>query len=407
MVRSWGNREVAVVGFCCLLVSLLANMLYAEVGAVETPVNFVLGTQTFGVRYQFTQQTKLVETAEAIHTLGSDIFKGQLGEYTKQYSIPEDTQIKSFTDLLEREPSYQHVLSLPFRHYLWWVMTDEWRNGFTETEQQAEYKEMYSLCCFLQRKFDGSNKCFYLGHWEGDWWILNGSYDENDDPSDVAIEGMIRWYNTRQAAIDAANHDVPSTVRIYQYAEVNLVQKGMRGGKCLINDVIPHVNVDLVSYSSYDTIHKHRSTLHQGLREAMDYMESKLRPRAGIQGKRVFIGEYGFPIEGGMSAEMQARYAYEVCRAALEWGCPFALYWEMYCNEVRDGRHRGFWLIDDQNRRQPFYVLLQRYYTDAATFVDDFRRTKGRLPTDVEFRQESVRILDNAAKATLGDERLK
>jgi len=31
-----------------------------------------------------------------------------------------------------------------------------------------------------------------------------------------------------------------------------------------------------------------------------------------------------------------------VMRAGLEWGCPFVLYWEMYNNEVRDGRHADF-----------------------------------------------------------------
>ena len=45
-----------------------------------------------------------------------------------------------------------------------------------------------------------------------------------------------------------------------------------------------------------------------------------------------------------------------VMRAGLEWGCPFVLYWEMYNNEVRDGRQRGFWLIDNEGRKQPVYA---------------------------------------------------
>jgi hypothetical protein len=41
---------------------------------------------------------------------------------------------------------------------------------------------------------------------------------------------------------------------------------------------------------------------------------------------------------------------------------PVRLYWEMYNNEVRDGRRRGFWLINDEGRRQQVYFTLQKYY---------------------------------------------
>jgi hypothetical protein len=34
----------------------------------------------------------------------------------------------------------------------------------------------------------------------------------------------------------------------------------------------------------------------------------------------------------------------------------------MYNNEVRDGRQRGFWLIDNEGRKQPAYFTLQKYY---------------------------------------------
>ena len=58
----------------------------------------VLGTQTFGVRYQFTSKTRLVETAEAIHAMGSDILKCYLGrDYTKQYAMPQNSDINSLT----------------------------------------------------------------------------------------------------------------------------------------------------------------------------------------------------------------------------------------------------------------------------------------------------------------------
>jgi hypothetical protein len=72
-------------------------------------------------------------------------------------------------------------------------------------------------------------------------------------------------------------------------------------------------------------------------------------------------------------------------RTGLGWGCPFVLYWEVYNNEVRDGRQRGFWLIDDIGRKQPVYLTLQQYYQNARVWVTDFLRQQQRLPSLMEF----------------------
>ena len=171
------------------------------------------------------------------------------------------------------------------------------------------------------------------------------------------------------------------------------MRKGMRGGRCVANDVLPHVAVDYVSYSSYDTINRFQDQLPSALGEALDYLEAKLPPKAGLAGRRVFIGEYGFPLDAGITPERQDELSRAVCRAALVWGCPFALYWELYCNEVRDGRHRGFWLVDDRGREQPFHRTLERYYAESRAWVGAFLEREGRLPTADEFRAAAVRWL--------------
>ena len=80
----------------------------------------------------------------------------------------------------------------------------------------------------------------------------------------------------------------------------------------------------------------------------------------------MFIGEYGFPADRYTPQE-QDTLSRRVMRIGLEWGCPFALYWEMYNNEVRDGRQRGFWLIDNEGRKQPIYFTLQKYYEERPS----------------------------------------
>jgi hypothetical protein len=69
---------------------------------------------------------------------------------------------------------------------------------------------------------------------------------------------------------------------------------------------------------------------------------------------------------------------------------PVRLYWEMYNNEVRDGRRRGYWLMNDDGRRQRVYFTLQKYYEKARVWVSDFLGQRGGLSTSMEFGQAAA-----------------
>lgn len=371
-------------------------------------VNYVLGTQTIGIKYKFTKETGLVETARRIHEMGSTILKFSMTRrYMEKdrYSLPRNESIQSLVDLAGVEPSVKAVLDMPFAYYHIWVYPfahddNAWVDGLSEKERDEEYEEVYALVSYLMKTYRGTGKTFFLGHWEGDWYL---SYNPSDEVTATKILGMIEWLNIRQKAIDDAKRDMKSSdVTVYHYTEVNLVQKGMKGGKCLVNDVLPHTAMDYVSYSSYDTIYPHMGDVGRPLHDALDYIESKLPPKVGIQGKRVFIGEYGYSLERAKTPQKQDFYARDVCRAALEWGCPFVLYWEMYCNENPEGKHRGFWLIDDENRKQPFYFTLRSYYEDMKRIVAEFKEEHRRLPTDNELRRKAVEILKKDGSEPVG-----
>jgi len=173
----------------------------------------------------------------------------------------------------------------------------------------------------------------------------------------------------------------------------NHLKISMNNHTSLVTDVLPFTSVDYVSYSSYDTINPHKGHVTKALHEVLDFIEARLPPKPGILGKRVFIGEYGFPLEQGTTPEKQLQYAQNVCAAALSWGCPFVLYWEMYCNEIKDGKHRGFWLVDDKNVKQPFYLWLETYYQQSRRFVRDFKQQHGRIPTQKEFTTSVLKSL--------------
>jgi len=118
----------------------------------------------------------------------------------------------------------------------------------------------------------------------------------------------------------------------------------MNGGVALANSVLPNTNVDFVSYSCYDSLAGSPDAIKQRLFAALDYIESKLPPRPGIPGKRVYIGEYGFPLIHVKTPEKQERLSRALAAAALEWGCPFALLGDVL---QRDQGRRSHGLMDD------------------------------------------------------------
>src|ERR1700677_4590070 len=108
------KRLIAVV----ILVSLAARTLPAapEPTGGFDHFNYVLGTQTFDPTYHFTQETPLVETAEAIQALGATVIK--FGLTPKKQSA-----FHSLLELARDEPSHRHVLDMPFANFVIWMHT--------------------------------------------------------------------------------------------------------------------------------------------------------------------------------------------------------------------------------------------------------------------------------------------
>ena len=72
--------------------SLIWGAGVCRAGTLSDPAvegwNVRVGTQTFAGLYQFTTNTLLVETAQAIAGMGSDVIKGYLGpDFPRQYHI--------------------------------------------------------------------------------------------------------------------------------------------------------------------------------------------------------------------------------------------------------------------------------------------------------------------------------
>ncbi len=262
---------------------------------------------------------------------------------------------------------------------------------FQPAERDLEYREVYDFACHLLRTYNGTGKSFYLGHWEGDWH-LRPQFDPKQPFPEHYAEHFIAWLRVRQQAIDDAKRDTPhAKVWLWHYTEVNLVQPFLKGGQCLTHDILPQVDVDYVSYSCYDSL---QGKIHEDLTAALDHIESYLKPRPGLPpGKRVFIGEYGFPARR-FTPEQQNTKSIETMVTALQWGCPFALYWELYDNEGTPEKPGGFWLINEKNEKQPVWDTHRRFYQWARKYLAEVTAKTGASPSLEEFRQEAVRELE-------------
>lgn len=391
--KRWGTAMKLIM----LLLTLMPALLAAVIRAEDSPFNYIVGTQAIGGRYHFTNDAPLLESAKRIAELGSSIMKFSISPAasfgkTKANVIERDASLKTLTDIASKEPAHRAVLDMPFTHFLIWAYpftTHGTAGTFQPAERDLEYREMYDLACHLLRTYSGTGKSFYLGHWEGDWH-LRPHFDPKQGFPDHYAAHFTTWLNVRQQAIDDAKRDTPhERVDVWHYTEVNLVTPYLKGGQCITNDILPQVNIDYVSYSCYDSL---QGVIHDDLFTAMDHIEAQLRPKPSISGKRVFIGEYGFPARR-YSPEEQNRKSIEAMIAGIEWGCPFVLYWELYDNEGTPEQPGGFWLINEKNERQPIWDTHRRFFQWARQHVTDVKSTTGALPSDEDFRRDAAAVL--------------
>jgi hypothetical protein len=399
--HNFSSSASALFRLCAVVASLALCTVQARAFTLSDPqvdqYNVRVGTQTFSGLYRFTTNNELIETANAITNMGSDVIKMELAAgYWGKYGITQNPSINSLMSLVKSEPSCRHVFDMPFHRYIVWAAafstaSPDWKNGYTSTTDQAnDYKEFYNLTTYLLTNYNNSGKTFYLGHWEGDGYLENNNWATNPLPS--WCPGFVGYLNNRQKAIDdAKSATVFSNVNVFGYAECNRVRDAMNNGvnnnQRMINYVIPYVtNLDYVSYSSYDMQRLDNATK----TSTMDYIEAHLPTNkvSRIPGERVWIGEYGYANAGDTPAQQEPE-----TRAYIQWllnyglkGIPYILFWEIYDNETNaDGSYKYFYLIDPNNVPAPCYYLHQRFLNNARLFTAQFKETNGRLPTDAEF----------------------
>ena len=358
--------------------------------------NPIVGTQTFGPPYTFTDENGLVETAKAIQDMGSNIIKIALDPTL--YGMSSLYQYQP-VELLTLNPAFAEVLAMDFDHYFFWLdRAGPWVDGLgiSDAEAALEYQVTYELAAFLLQTFEGTGKSFYIGNWESDWQLL--SWDTTiEDADDGRVAGYIDWINIRQAAIDQAEADIGSAgVSIYHYIEVNRVEDSQAGLERVTDQVLPHVDIDLVSYSAYDVLLNadNIGKYDQALGDNLDYIAAQLTPRDDLPFEnRVFLGEFGFYL-AYVTPEQQYDLTIDVMQAAIGWGVPFALVWQMYDTPA----YEQLYLIGPDGEPTAVYHAIANYDSRLEAWYEDYLLAEGQAPTDAALRTQALLILADLAE---------
>jgi len=369
--------------FMTILLAAICACWYSSESIAKTTarkeLRDIIGVTHVSGKYYLTGEDFLNEGADQILALGSRVIKVWL--HKPQQSYPFNSQWPETDTPVEiaKSPYFKDLFNKSMTTYILMCFSTGadagyWRKGLTKDRKLLEQQQFYNLAKYLLTTYTGTGKNFVLQHWEGDW-LIRGSYNGKADPTPEAIRGMIEWLNARQNGVNQARQEAgPTGVRVYHAAEVNRVVDSMREGKPnVVNKVLPHTRLDLVSYSAWDSVTAHYENP-QVFREALDFIAAHLPDNPDFGDRNVYVGEFGMPENKFPPAQIQTAIPNAV-KTALDWGCPYIVYWQLYCNELADRQHqppirqneavRGFWLIRPDGSKawtwEYFYGLLNTH----------------------------------------------
>jgi len=360
------------------------------------PTSFTAGITHVAGNYGFTQENYLVEGAQKISQLGSNsIFVYLTPEFRTQY--PDQTSQSwpssdpaDLTGLAQTTP-FANVLSSNFKTIVLTTYTfanHDQVHGMASCQSclSAEENEFYNLTKYLYSKYAGSGKTFILKNWEGDWIGLGGQgINLTSNISDSMVQDMIAWLSARQHGVTRARNEVGSSagMQVLNAAEVNRVlDYAQHGLTRVINAVVPNVNADMVTYSSYDStvVGSDAQTVQQALTLALQTIEKLAPDPLGFGPRRILISEYGlFENQQLNDATWRTQAVLDTASNAGIYG---AFLWELFDNTCtqpngqpspvdattgspmrpKNGQCRGVWVVRPDGSTSAALNVLQQYW---------------------------------------------
>jgi hypothetical protein len=338
-------------------------------GPIPFDIKDRLGATHMDGQYCFTSEPYIIEGAKKMEELGYGVLKlwfakaeGNAGgyRYNSDWRLTKSMTLEE----LARHQYYKTVFDMPFTVFA--LNINEGFGGASAEDQTKTLSrienEFYDLTRYLLSEYKDRDVTFILEMWEGDWTMRGGTqpdarWKEAGVPADagVRVKNMIDWVTYRQRGVDRARTDAGVTkCRVYHAVEVNKVFDGLEGIPSVTTSVLPHVKVDMVSWSSYDGRSPDGIKMFRGI----DHIRRFLEPSDYMNGQRVvFIGEIGLPENTNDQTRETVREFWDLMMAVyLAQDVPYIIHWELFCNEPKEGPRtqernktaeelRGFWLI--------------------------------------------------------------
>lgn len=320
-----------------------------------------VGSTHVAGKYHLTNKPFLLEGAEKLLSLGTRLGKFWLMPRTTRSDYSFNSQWGEYNTLVELISSeyYTRLLEMPFETLIFEAhspVEQNWRSAnLTDEFYKSVSREFYNLTGYLYKKCRNREVVIILQHWEGDW-MLRGRGGEmwKEVPADwrELCRRMQRWLTARQEGVTAGRRDFGKGAKcvVAHAAEVNRVVDIWKNIPTVTKEVLPYVELDLVSYSSYDGM-KDPLTMWKCIQEIVNYART-----GSLFGKKaVYIGELGIP-ENDQPKNIKERWD-SFMGVFLATGMKYVVQWELYCNELRQSQEkiklpitdpslaRGFWLV--------------------------------------------------------------
>ena len=352
---------------------------------------FTAGISHIDGKYRFTQNNYLLEGAQKISALGSNsIFIYLTPSFRSDYPDESSTNWPASdpagVDGLAQTGPYDQVFHLPFKTIVMTTLTfanADRVQGIAQSQDRlnAEENEFYQLTKYLYSRFSGSGKTFVLKNWETDGFAAFLGSTTGDIPQNV-VDDLIAWLSARQRGVTRARNEAhDSSVLVLNGAEVNRVldyaQNGLRR---VINAVVPQVNADMLTYSSYDAMvyGSDAQSVQQSLTQALQTIEKLAPDPQGLGNRRILISEYGL-FENEQPGDTWRANA--VLSTAKNAGLYGSFFWNLYDNECKlngqyapvasaegnplrptDAQCRGLWIIRPDGSTSAALDMIKKYW---------------------------------------------
>jgi hypothetical protein len=194
---------------------------------------------------------------------------------------------------------------------------------------------------------------------------------------------MIAWLSARQRGVQRARNEVGSTdVSVLNAVEVKRVLDYAQHGLArVINKVVPQVQPDMVTYSSYDSSDSGTdpNTVQANMNLALNTIKKLAPDPVSLGDRRILISEYGLFENQETGASWRAEAILSTAKSA---GIAGAFLWNVFDNECvesngqpapvgvtpggwgrpHDNQCRGLWVIRPDGSTSQVAQVLQKYF---------------------------------------------